>query len=151
MKVDRPLRNPRVTAKYQSSAYEGLFKTKHFGVDLISNDKNVYAQCDGVVIARGWDNVFGNILVVKYGDLFIARYFHLASYTNASTVKRGSVIGRYGNTGKHTTGAHLHHEIDFDVVNPFYTPTLSGKSTFFKGRNYGANDSTMINPVSMWR
>jgi hypothetical protein len=69
-------------------------------------------------------------------------------------VTKDTLIGHYGNTGKYTTGAHLHMEVSTDIVNYMWTPCLKGNSSHFVGRNPNtqgvstkATDKDMSNPL----
>ena len=94
----------------------------HEGVD-IKNEKNtpIKVTADGVVVKSGYTNGFGNYVVVRHGNGFVTRYFHLfkRAVSRGTAVKRGQVIGYLGSTGR-STGPHLHYEIRYQnkPVNP---------------------------------
>lgn len=78
----------------------------------------VVALADGVVHRRGVSEFGGNWLTVRYGNggpgTYYSRYVHLSTITagpDGSVVRRGDAIAASGNTGKYTTGPHLHLEV----------------------------------------
>lgn len=156
------INNTKLTASWKTDSYKNRFGLVHYGVDMVSSKgvNTLYANGNGTVLLSGKDSVLGNTIVIKYPNVYnrvtkkssdiVIRYYHLASYYVVANQKvtKDTKIGLYGNTGQLSTGAHLHMEVDTDTKNPYFTPTLSGTSTYFKGRKYGANDSTMSNPIS---
>lgn len=160
-KLILPINNAKLTASWKTSSYTTRFGFTHYGIDMVSTKgvTTLYASGNGVVLKTGTDSVLGKILVIKYTDVYnkvtkrscdiIVRYNHLASYYVIANQKvtKDTKIGLYGNTGAYSAGAHLHIEVDTDVEHPFFTPTLSGNSNYFKGKNSGANDKTMSNPL----
>jgi len=155
-----PINQAKLTASWKTQSYRTRFGFEHYGIDLVSTAGQtlVYASGNGTVLAAGYDNVFGYYLVIRYqtarrpgftGEV-ICRMFHFASLLvrAGQRVTKDTKLGYYGNTGLYTTGAHLHLEMDRDVAYPYYTPTLSGRSTRFLGKTYGANDASMDNPLS---
>ena len=161
-KLIQPINDLYLTASYKNSSYKTSFGFTHYGVDCRSEQRKttVYASGAGTVLAAGYDSVFGNILVIQYPEAYnkatgkyvdvVVRYFHFAStsVTKGQAVTKDTVIGQYGNTGQYSVGAHLHFECDTDTKYPLWTPSLSGKSTYFTGSNAGASDATMSNPLS---
>ena len=160
-KLIQPINDLYLTASYKNSAYKASFGFTHYGVDCRSERRKttVYASSNGTVLAAGYDSVFGNILVIRYPEAYnratgkyvdvVVRYFHFAgtSVTKGRAVTKDTIIGQYGNTGQYSVGAHLHFECDTDTKYPLWTPSLSGRSTYFTGSNAGAGDATMSNPL----
>lgn len=76
-----------------------------------------------VIVAQpGWNNGYGNMVVVDHGNGFVSLYAHLNSIyvRKGENVARGQQVGTVGNTGN-STGPHLHLEIRYLGVprNPF--------------------------------
>ena len=67
----------------------------HPGIDLVGNE-TIYSSCDGIVARRGYDNSYGNYIVVRNDvDGKYHWFCHLASikkYTG-SKVTRSTVLG----------------------------------------------------------
>lgn len=90
----------------------------HPGVDYgAAANTPLHALADGgVVQSVKWDDGGGNILAVLYDlgeEQYLVRYVHLNSINVSvgDTVNKSDVIAYSGNTGKNTTGPHLHLEV----------------------------------------
>jgi murein DD-endopeptidase MepM/ murein hydrolase activator NlpD len=94
----------------------------HQGLD-ISTDKGspVFATADGVVESAAYSGDYGNLIVVTHDFGLTTRYGHLSGFAAKAgqRVKRGTVIGYVGATGR-ATGSHLHYEIlaNGKLINP---------------------------------
>ena len=154
-KLIQPLNNARLTASYKwGSAYKRDFGGIHYGQDM-TGGPIVYAQGNGTVAFAGWDNVCGYVVGIVYHDCvnhfegghrpLVGRYYHMADVRvkPGQRVTKDTRIGTVGNTGKYTTGAHLHVELDTDTKYPAYTPTLTGDSNILKKGTRGAKDTTV--------
>jgi len=86
---------------------------KHKGIDLRAQvgDK-VYAFDSGRVTFSGYMSGYGNLIVITHSGGLETRYGHLDKIyaTQGESVKKGSVIGSAGATGR-VTGPHLHFEV----------------------------------------
>lgn len=144
-----PLRGGKITASYMNPAYRNRFGFNHYGMDMVATDGDwrVRASEYGMVLFTGVDEILGGTLVVQYGKI-VARYFHLQSTvcTAGDWVEQGEVIALAGNTGRYTTGRHLHIEFDTDTKYWNWTPTLSASTKSFIGSRQGANSLTMLDP-----
>ena len=94
----------------------------HEGIDIGARSGTpVKAPADGVVIYAGWKSEFGKLVNLDHGYGFRTRYGHLSKVyvKNGQRVKRGTIVGTVGNTGK-STGPHLHYEVKLNnlPVNP---------------------------------
>jgi hypothetical protein len=86
----------------------------HLGVDIAApTGTPVHVTADGVVMFAGWTEMGGYTLIVQHGYGFFSLYKHnQVNIVDAyERVKKGQIIARLGNTGKITSGAHLHFEI----------------------------------------
>jgi murein DD-endopeptidase MepM/ murein hydrolase activator NlpD len=72
----------------------------------------VVSGASGRVSFVGWQNGYGQLIVVDHGGGLTTRYGHLShiDVTLGQSVKRGELIGRVGSTGR-STGPHLHYEV----------------------------------------
>jgi murein DD-endopeptidase MepM/ murein hydrolase activator NlpD len=89
----------------------------HNGQDIaVPIGTKVKAAGDGIVISTTPSILGGNQVVIKHDNGWQTGYAHLSKVliANGKRVKKGEVIALSGNTGKHTTGAHLH----FTMTNP---------------------------------
>lgn len=104
-----------------SSHYEP--DMRHYGVDLVAGPKeSVLATLDGTVTFAGFDPNFGNVIQVQHKNGFLSTYKHneLLLKEIGDRVVAGEVIALVGNTGKLSTGPHLHFELWYkgNPVNP---------------------------------
>ena len=72
----------------------------------------VIAGAKGKVTFVGWQNGYGQLVVIDHGGGLTTRYGHLSSIatTQGQTVERGELVGKVGTTGR-STGPHLHYEV----------------------------------------
>jgi murein DD-endopeptidase MepM/ murein hydrolase activator NlpD len=85
----------------------------HKGIDLRAKYGDpVYASAPGKVIFTGISGGYGNLIQIAHGHGYITFYGHLSRIyvKSGQKVRRGSLIGRVGATGR-VTGPHLHFEI----------------------------------------
>lgn len=104
-----------------SSHYET--DIRHFGVDLVAAPKeSVLATLDGTVVFTGFDPNWGNVIQVQHKNGFLSIYKHneLLLKELGDHVVAGEAIALVGNTGKLSTGPHLHFELWYkgNPVNP---------------------------------
>lgn len=89
-------------------------------IDAASGDP-VVAGASGEVTFTGWQNGYGQLVVIDHGGGLTTRYGHLShiDVTQGQNVERSQFIGRVGSTGR-STGPHLHYEIRIndEPVNP---------------------------------
>jgi murein DD-endopeptidase MepM/ murein hydrolase activator NlpD len=93
-------------------------ETLHPGVDIAAPvGTPVRCALDGVVTLAGWDDIFGNLVVVQHNDSTSTAYGHNEELLvkEGDYVARGQVIATVGNTGR-STAPHLHFEILRDQV-----------------------------------
>ena len=96
---------------------------RHYGVDLVAAPKeSVLATLDGTVVFAGFDPNSGNVIQVQHRNGFLSIYKHneLLLKEVGDRVVAGEAIGLVGNTGKLSTGPHLHFELWYKggPVNP---------------------------------
>ncbi|MEG1544736.1 MAG: M23 family metallopeptidase [Tannerellaceae bacterium] len=108
--------NGVVSSHYESDIH-------HFGVDLTAALKeSVLSTLDGTVVFTGFDVNYGNVIQVQHKNGFLSIYKHneLLLKEAGDHVVAGEAIALIGNTGKLSTGAHLHFELWYKgiPVNP---------------------------------
>lgn len=94
----------------------------HSGVDIKNKPgTEIVATADGTVVGCGYNDGFGNYLVIDHGHGFVTRYLHMQKslVKKDDAVRRGERIGLMGNSGR-STGPHLHYEINYreKAINP---------------------------------
>ena len=85
----------------------------HRGTDIPAPEGTpILAAHSGMVIISGWNNSYGNQVLLDNGAGLSTRYAHMtaAAVSAGETVTAGQVIGYVGNTGD-STGFHLHFEV----------------------------------------
>ena len=85
----------------------------HKGLDLGGyTGMPIIAPADGKVVYAGMRGGFGITVVLDHGYGVQTHFGHLSALhvEYGQNVRRGSIIGEMGNTGK-STGTHLHYEV----------------------------------------
>ncbi len=86
----------------------------HLGIDIVTKENSsIRAAADGVVIFSGWNDNYGNIIIIDHGNGYITEYKHnkINKVKTAEFVYRGQMISLLGNSGTNSSGPHLHFEI----------------------------------------
>jgi murein DD-endopeptidase MepM/ murein hydrolase activator NlpD len=98
----------------------------------------VIAGASGRVSFVGWQNGYGQLVVVDHGGGLTTRYGHLSHIDVElnQTVSRAQLLGKVGSTGR-STGPHLHYEVRINdqAVNPLPYLLLSTKVGATSGTN----------------
>jgi murein DD-endopeptidase MepM/ murein hydrolase activator NlpD len=94
----------------------------HSGQDIDAPfGESVIAGASGKVTFAGWQNGYGQLVVIDHGGGLTTRYGHLShiDVVEGQPVSRAEFLGRVGSTGR-STGPHLHYEvrINDEPVNP---------------------------------
>jgi murein DD-endopeptidase MepM/ murein hydrolase activator NlpD len=90
----------------------------HPGQDIAApRGTPVLAAADGTVVLSGWQNGYGQTVVIDHGNGLTTRYGHLSKIEVAAEqeLKRGDELGQVGSTGR-STGPHLHYEVRISDV-----------------------------------
>ena len=89
----------------------------HKGIDLVSDNRNIYATCDGVVKTVSFDSDgWGQYVRVEDSK---TKNIHIFAHMVSGSVKvkvgqavsRTTILGTMGTTGN-STGIHLHYQIE---------------------------------------
>lgn len=145
-KLILPINKCRITSGYKNAQYRREFGYNHYGMDMTDKDRKDYTVwgCGvGTVIEAGYDDSTGWTVVIQYNDCIltdgtvrniIQRSWHFDKvYVNkGQKITKDSKIGLYGNTGKYSSGKHLHIEFDVDCNYPTWSPTFSKSTTIIK-------------------
>ena len=90
----------------------------HRGTDIPAPEGTpILAAHSGTVLVSGWNDSYGNQVLLDNGAGLSTRYAHMtaSTVTAGETVTAGQVIGYVGSTGD-STGNHLHFEVMQDGV-----------------------------------
>lgn len=85
----------------------------HRGIDIPAPEGTpILAAHSGTVLICGWNDSFGNQVLIDDGTGFSTRYAHMTAtaVSPGAVVTAGQVIGYVGSTGD-STGNHLHFEV----------------------------------------
>ncbi|WP_246942275.1 peptidoglycan DD-metalloendopeptidase family protein [Bacillus pinisoli] len=107
----------------------------HHGIDIAApTGTDTFAVEDGVVSKSYYSSSYGHVIFLKHPTGFETVYAHLSErfVEEGEEVKKGTVIGKVGNTGR-SRGAHLHFEVhmgDWNVektnsINPLHALDVS--------------------------
>lgn len=126
IKLGLPLKQIVVSQKFGVNFlefYHELGMKGHNGIDFVSKiGTECYATHDGDVVWAGKDGDGGiSVTLMDKVNHFKTIYYHLDKVLCevGDIVKRGDLIGLTGNTGKYTTGPHLHFGIKLLDNNNF--------------------------------
>ena len=106
---------------YRLHPLEGEVKF-HYGTDFaVNTGTDVHAFADGTVALMGWDDGYGNYVILEHDGGWQSLYAHCSEILvySGQSVGLGEVIARSGATGE-VTGPHLHFELRDAGV--FYNP-----------------------------
>ncbi len=102
------------------SGYNSVHKGMDFGAP---RGTPIKTSGDGTVTYAGYNEVYGNHVVVRHVNSYITLYAHMSAFgrgiRRGSVVDQGQVIGYVGTTGM-STGPHLHYEVRYNrrQINP---------------------------------
>lgn len=111
----KPVRSRYYLSSYygwRSSPFSGK-RSYHSGVDMACPQGTpVYAALGGTVTSVGYNNVYGNYIIVTHHSGYKSLYGHLSKQlvTRGKWVDTNSRIGLVGSTGL-STGPHLHFTV----------------------------------------
>ena len=100
-----------ITRGYENNS---ILSTGHIGIDIAGEmGSPIKSTADGTVIFSGWTYQEGNVVILRHKFNFFSFYKHNMQNLcqELEYVKKGQVIALLGDTGKITSGAHLHFEI----------------------------------------
>lgn len=117
-----PLEFSRVTSGFSMRLHPILGTWReHKGVDYgAPTGTAVHATADGVVDFAGWQNGYGNFVVLRHQDRYSTAYGHLSAIARGlrkgDRISQNTVLGYVGSTGW-ATGPHLHYEFRINDVH----------------------------------
>ena len=133
-----PVESPTVLKWYSDSElfYNETLKQweSHKGIDMTSENLNVYSVLDGVVTDVQTTYEDGTCITITHEGGYVSKYSSLSdetSVTISDTVNAGDVIGTMSESSANEllSGAHLHFELykDGQKVDPSNYLTLEDK------------------------
>jgi len=103
---------PRILSSGRYSCHTGQDIPAPTGATIVSSG-------DGVVLFAGWNWGYGYLTLIDHGGGLVTAYAHQSALLvqKGQTVTAGQTIGRVGNTGAFSAGAHLHYEVHVNGYN----------------------------------
>ena len=97
----------------------------HYGLDLRARYEDVYSMLPGTVTAAGTSSAGGNYVTIDYG-ICTCSFLHLSKIdvVNGQHVSAGQKIAVSGNSGKRTTGPHLHLSCKWSDTDKYFDPRI---------------------------
>jgi murein DD-endopeptidase MepM/ murein hydrolase activator NlpD len=102
---------------YLSRGFDG--DAFHYGIDLAGKQGNaILAAANGSVVFAGWTYDDGLMMMIAHDFGYLTVYKHTKALLKGvgSAVRRGEPVALLGNTGKTSSGPHLHFELWRDGV-----------------------------------
>ncbi|MDX2304050.1 MAG: M23 family metallopeptidase [Microscillaceae bacterium] len=104
-----------------SEKYNSL--ENHYGVDIVAEkDEPIKSIAEGTVILSSWTDDTGYVIAIQHKANLISVYKHCSSLMKKTGdfVTVGEIVAIIGNTGKLSSGPHLHFELWYrgNPVNP---------------------------------
>ena len=95
----------------------------HLGIDVVSKENElVKATLEGVVIFSNWTAETGNVIAVMHKNNLVSIYKHNSTLLKkeGDMISAGDAIAIIGNSGKWSSGPHLHFELwhNGEAINP---------------------------------
>jgi murein DD-endopeptidase MepM/ murein hydrolase activator NlpD len=96
---------------------------EHYGVDVVSKENElIKSTLSGMVVFSSWTSETGNVIAIQHANNFISIYKHNSALLKqqGESVEVGESIAIIGNSGKWSSGPHLHFELwhNNQAVNP---------------------------------
>ncbi len=142
-----PVEFSRISSRFSSGRMHPILgkMRAHRGVDYAApSGTPIRAAGDGKIMFRGWQNGYGNVVILQHNGKYTTLYGHMSKFANAKVgqrVSQGQVIGYIGMTGL-ASGPHLHYEFrlagkhrdPLTVTLPKEEPLPAGELASFKAR-----------------
>jgi murein DD-endopeptidase MepM/ murein hydrolase activator NlpD len=134
MLMKTPVDGARITSGFGMRFHPILGYTRmHKGIDFgVPIGTPVMAAGSGTIETMGWENGYGNFVLINHGNGYETAYGHLSRFApglhKGSPVHQAQVVAYSGMTGM-ATGPHLHYEIRIDKVqvNPLTVKVADGR------------------------
>jgi murein DD-endopeptidase MepM/ murein hydrolase activator NlpD len=134
MLMKTPVDGARITSGFGMRFHPVLGYTRmHKGIDFgVPIGTPVMAAGGGTIGFMGWENGYGNFVMIQHGNNYSTAYGHLSRFApglhKGSHVRQGQVVAYSGMTGM-ATGPHLHYEIRInnEQVNPLKVKVADGR------------------------
>ncbi|WP_317046429.1 M23 family metallopeptidase [Algoriphagus chordae] len=128
--LDSPVGNARVSSAFKSTRTCEKCSNTHGGTDYaVSIGTNVSVTASGKVVKAYNSKTYGNTVIVDHGPSSDSNGNVYTLYAHGNSIPEkegqpvsvGDLILVSGNTGRNTTGPHLHYEVIVTKHTPFET------------------------------
>lgn len=120
-----PLKEIRVNSTFgqRNDPLRKGTRNVHNGIDLKARYEPVYSMLPGIVTATSYSISGGYYVIVDYG-MFSCSFLHLSAIEvlEGQRVRAGQRIAVSGNTGRRTTGPHLHLACRWNDTGRYFDP-----------------------------
>lgn len=147
----QPCKYRRISSRFTKKRWHPILKRyrAHHGIDYAGpTGTPILAAYDGKVTFMGTKGGYGKTIVIRHKGGYKTLYAHLSRYKNSvrhKNVKKGTVIGYMGNTGK-STGPHLHFGLSHN--NRWINPE---RKITFKGGLKGSKKQEFLKLVEVYK
>jgi murein DD-endopeptidase MepM/ murein hydrolase activator NlpD len=86
----------------------------HYGVDVVTKENElIKSSLNGVVVFSSWTSETGHVIAVQHENNLLSLYKHnsVLLKEQGERVEAGEAIAIIGNSGKWSSGPHLHFEL----------------------------------------
>ena len=90
------------------------FDEKHYGVDVVTKEKElIKSVLSGIVVFASWTFETGHVIVIQHENNLLSVYKHnsVLLKEQGESIEAGEAVAIIGNSGKWSTGPHLHFEL----------------------------------------
>ena len=87
---------------------------EHYGVDVVTKENElIKSTLNGVVVFSSWTSETGHVIAVQHENNLLSVYKHnsVLLKSQGERVEAGEAVAIIGNSGKWSSGPHLHFEI----------------------------------------
>ena len=99
---------------WRTSPFDSSKRTFHGGIDMaVAKGTAIYPAMNGVVVQKGYNDVYGNYVIISHHSGYKTLYGHMmesACVSKGNFVYTNTKIGKVGSTGM-STGPHLHFTV----------------------------------------
>lgn len=119
--IRTPVEFSRISSRFSSARKHPVLGTvrAHRGVDYAApSGTPIIAASNGKVSFSGWQNGYGNVIILDHGRGYTTLYGHMSRRVanRGARVRQGEIIGYVGMTGL-ASGPHLHYEFRINGVH----------------------------------
>lgn len=147
-----PIEFSRISSGFTNARFHPVLQTirAHRGVDYAApTGTRIKATADGVIARMGWENGYGNTVIIEHDGKYSTLYGHMSAFgpglRQGARVSQGQVIGFVGMTGL-ASGPHLHYE--FRIAGEQRDPLSNAMPIAFPvSEHFKADFKRLVSPL----